>query len=171
MSLAQTHSSQRHVDLEDKDRAARLHRVQSNPGDRGVTWELAGQTCCPTMAGLGQDKMESEHVTLGAQVYPGRPLGQGGHPGGCTSSGPWPLAPRAKTLSQLGSPQPRDPPSQAISSSDVPGGVMKRRTPPWECIYKCSFTHRLDTPKSKYQDSSGRLAVPVGLGTRSFPQR
>lgn len=27
VSLAQTHSSQRHVDLEDKDRTARLHRV------------------------------------------------------------------------------------------------------------------------------------------------
>lgn len=31
------------MDLEDKDRTARLHRVQSNPGDRGVTWELVGQ--------------------------------------------------------------------------------------------------------------------------------
>lgn len=70
VSCAQTHSSQRHVDLEDKDGTARLHRVQSNPGDTGVTWELLGQTYCPTMAGLGQDKMETKHVTLRGQGYP-----------------------------------------------------------------------------------------------------
>lgn len=70
VSRAQTHSSRRHMDLEDRDRTARLHRVQSNPGDRGVTWELTGQVCCPTMAGLGQDKMETKHVTLGKQVHP-----------------------------------------------------------------------------------------------------
>lgn len=34
----------------------------------------------------------------------------------------------------------RIPPSQAINSSDVPEGVVKRRAlpPPWECIYKCT---------------------------------
>lgn len=74
VSCAQTHSSQRHVDLEDKDGTARLHRVQSNPGDTGVTWELLGQTYCPTMAGLGQDKMETKHVTLRGQGYPCHPL-------------------------------------------------------------------------------------------------
>lgn len=45
VSRAQTHSSRRHVDLEDRDRTVRLHRVQRNPGDRGVTWELTGQVC------------------------------------------------------------------------------------------------------------------------------
>lgn len=74
VSCAQTHSSQRHVDLEDKDGTARLHRVQGNPGDTGVTWELLGQTYCPTMAGLGQDKMETKHVTLRGQGYPCHPL-------------------------------------------------------------------------------------------------
>lgn len=29
----------------------------------------------------------------------------------------------------------------------------------------CSVIHHLDTPKSKYQHSSGRLAVPVWWGT------
>lgn len=74
VSCAQPHSSQRHVDLEDKHGTARLHRVQSNPGDRGVTWELLGQTYCPTMAGLGQDKKETKHVTLRGRVYPCHPL-------------------------------------------------------------------------------------------------
>lgn len=109
VSCAQTHSSQRHVDLEDKDGTARLHRVQSNPGDTGVTWELLGQTYCPTMAGLGRDKMETKHVCdlKGTGISLPSPR-VGGHTGGYTPSGPRPFAPRAKTLSQLGSPQPRE---------------------------------------------------------------
>lgn len=170
VSCAQTHSSQRHVDLEDKDGTARLHRVQSNPGDTGVTWELLGQTYCPTMAGLGRDKMETKHVTLRGQVYPCHPLEwvdiqEGIHP----------VVPGH-------SPQGLKPSASLVHHSHVnptqPGRWLLR------CAWRCDEEEepRLGNvstnavspitwarPKSKYQHSSGRLAVPVGLGTSSLP--
>lgn len=61
------------------------------------------------------------------------------------------------------------PPSQAISSSE---GVVKTRTPTLGMYLQVrSVIRHLGTPaKSKYQRRSGRLAVPVRLGTRAFPQ-
>lgn len=133
VSCAQTHSSQRHVDLEDKDGTARLHRVQSNPGDKGVTWELLGQTYCPTMAGLGRDKMETKHVTLRGQVYPCHPLQwvdiQEGIQPVVPGHSPQGLKPSASLVHH----------SQAVGSSDVPGGVMKRRSPAWGMYLQTQF--------------------------------
>lgn len=39
-----------------------------------MTWELVGQVCCPTTAGLDQEEMETKHVTSGGQVCPCHPL-------------------------------------------------------------------------------------------------
>lgn len=59
----------------------------------------------------------------------------------------------------------RIPPSQAINSSDVPKGVVRRRAPPHLGNVSTSAQHHLGTPKSKYQHSSGWLA-----GNKVFPR-
>lgn len=104
VSCAQTHSSQRHVDLEDKDGTARLHRVQSNPGDLGASRAdiLSHHGWFgPRQNGNKACDLKGTGISLPSPRV-------GGHTGGYTPSGPRPFAPRAKTLSQLGSPQPRE---------------------------------------------------------------
>lgn len=136
-----------------------------------MTWELLGQTYCPTLAGLGQDKMETKHVTLRGQGYPCHPLEWVD-----IQEGIQPVVPGH-------SPQGLKPSASLVHHSHVnptqPGGWLLR------CARRCDEEEepRLGNvstsavspiawahPKSKYQHSSGRLAVPVGLGTRSLPQ-
>lgn len=144
-----------------------------------MTWELLGQRCCPTTGWCGHDKIETKPVWGDRCVH--LPSPRVARPTrGNTSSVPWPLAPRAKDLSRLGLSQPQEShPARPINSSDVPEGVVKR-TPTrlshththtlGMYLQVCIFTHRLGTPKSKYQRGSGWLAVPVGLGrTGSSP--
>lgn len=172
VSCAQTHSGQRHVDLEDKDGTARLHRVQSNPGDTGVTWELLGQTYCPTMAGLGRDKMETKHVTLRGQVYPCHPLEwvdiqEGIHPV-VPGHSPQGLKPSA-SLAHRSHVNPTQPGRWLLRCA---GGVMRRRSPAWGMYLQTQF-HPL--PGHAQSPSTNIVQegwlVPDGLGTRSLSQR
>lgn len=101
VSCAQTHSSQRHMDLEDKDGTARLHRVQNNPGASRADILSHNGWFGPRQNGNKACDLKGTGVSLPSPRV-------GGHTGGYTSSGPGPFAPRAKTLSQLGSPQPRE---------------------------------------------------------------
>lgn len=134
---------------EDRVRDIFLHTVQSHPGDRGAIWgEWGGgrgkRGVGPMVAGPVRTRMETMHMAPRGQVIQcplaTSPKGQG-------------------TWSTRPSPSDRPCPPRPKAPQGCP--YVMGKGPVSTSTQLC---HLPGIPESKYQQSPGRLAVPIGSG-------